>query len=283
MIVSSGAERVTVPQVQGLSEQNARSALEGAGLDVKVETQTVQNQNQDGIVITQSPSGNAQVSRGDTVTIFVGKFQGGGGPDHHQPAVTPATLILLRHGESEWNLQNLFTGWYDCGLSPKGEAQAVEAGRLMAERGLAPDVVHTSVLTRAIHTAELALREMDRSWIPVRRHWRLNERHYGDLQGLDKKATAERFGADQVKVWRRAYDVPPPAMPRDDPRNVRRDPRYAALPPELVPDTECLADVVDRMLPYWYDGIVPDLVPGGPCWWPPTATACGRWSSTSAA
>jgi 2,3-bisphosphoglycerate-dependent phosphoglycerate mutase len=176
--------------------------------------------------------------------------------------VTPATLILLRHGESEWNLQNLFTGWYDCELSPKGEAQAVEAGRLMAERGLAPDVLHTSVLSRAIRTAELALREMDRSWIPVRRHWRLNERHYGDLQGLNKKETAERFGADQVKVWRRAYDVPPPAMPRDDPRNVRRDPRYAALPPELVPDTECLADVVDRMLPYWYDGIVPDLVPG---------------------
>jgi 2,3-bisphosphoglycerate-dependent phosphoglycerate mutase len=173
-----------------------------------------------------------------------------------------STLILLRHGESEWNRKNLFTGWYDVELSPKGEAQAVEAGRLMAERSLLPDVLHTSVLVRAIRTAELALREMDRAWIPVRRHWRLNERHYGDLQGLDKKETAERFGVDQVKVWRRAYDVPPPPMARDDERNVRHDPRYAGLPPEVVPDTECLADVVERMLPYWYDGIVPDLVAG---------------------
>jgi 2,3-bisphosphoglycerate-dependent phosphoglycerate mutase len=176
--------------------------------------------------------------------------------------VTPRTLVLLRHGESQWNLENLFTGWYDVDLSAKGEAQAVEAGRLMAERGLLPDVLHTSVQVRAIRTAELALREMGRSWIPVRRHWRLNERHYGDLQGLNKAETAERFGLDQVKVWRRAYDVPPPPMPRDDPRNVRHDPRYAGLPPEIVPDTECLADVVERMLPYWYDAIVPDLAPG---------------------
>src|SRR5690606_15583544 len=129
-------------------------------------------------------------------------------------------------------------------------------------RGVLPDVVHTSVLVRAIRTAELALREMGRSWIPVRRSWRLNERHYGDLQGLNKKETAERFGAGQVKVWRRSYDVPPPPMARDDERNVRHDPRYAGLPPEIVPDTECLADVVARMLPYWYDAIVPDLVPG---------------------
>jgi 2,3-bisphosphoglycerate-dependent phosphoglycerate mutase len=176
--------------------------------------------------------------------------------------MTLRTLVLLRHGESQWNLENLFTGWYDVDLSAKGESQAVEAGRLMAERGLLPDMLHTSVQVRAIRTAELALRELGRSWIPVRRHWRLNERHYGDLQGLNKKETAERFGADQVKVWRRAYDVPPPAMARDDVRNVRRDPRYAGLPPELVPDTECLADVVSRMLPYWYDAIVPDLVPG---------------------
>ena len=132
----------------------------------------------------------------------------------------------------------------------------------MAERGLLPDVVHTSVLVRAIRTADLALQEMGRTWIPVRRHWRLNERHYGDLQGLNKAETAERFGAEKVKLWRRSYDVPPPAMDRDDPRNVRHDPRYAGLPPELVPDTECLADVVERMLPYWYDGIVPDLTPG---------------------
>jgi 2,3-bisphosphoglycerate-dependent phosphoglycerate mutase len=172
------------------------------------------------------------------------------------------TLVLLRHGESEWNLKNLFTGWYDSDLSARGEAQAVEGGRLMAERGVLPDVVHTSVLIRAIRTAELVLREMDRAWIPVRRHWRLNERHYGDLQGLNKKETADRYGADQVKVWRRAYDVPPPAMAPDDERNVRNDPRYAGLPPEVVPDTECLADVVDRMLPYWYDAIVPDLATG---------------------
>ncbi len=170
--------------------------------------------------------------------------------------------MLLRHGESVWNLENLFTGWYDCALSPKGEAQATAGGQLMAERGLLPDVLHTSVLTRAIRTAELALIELDRSWIPVRRHWRLNERHYGDLQGLNKKETTERFGADQVKVWRRAYDVAPPPMARDDERNVRRDARYAGLPAEVIPDTECLADVVARMLPYWYDAIVPDLTPG---------------------
>jgi 2,3-bisphosphoglycerate-dependent phosphoglycerate mutase len=174
----------------------------------------------------------------------------------------PYTLVLLRHGESEWNLENLFTGWYDCDLTPTGEAQAVAGGRLMAERGLLPDVVHTSVLVRAIRTADLALREMGRTWIPVRRHWRLNERHYGDLQGLNKAETAERHGVDKVKLWRRSYDVPPPPMDRDDPRNVRHDPRYAGLPPELVPDTECLADVVERMLPYWYDRIVADLGAG---------------------
>lgn len=172
------------------------------------------------------------------------------------------TLVLLRHGESEWNLKNLFTGWYDCDLTATGEAQAIAGGRQMAARGLLPDVVHTSVLVRAIRTTDLALQELGRTWIPVRRHWRLNERHYGDLQGLNKAETAERFGAEKVKLWRRSYDVPPPAMDRDDPRNVRHDPRYAGLPPELVPDTECLADVVGRMLPYWYDGIVPDLGAG---------------------
>ena len=172
------------------------------------------------------------------------------------------TLVLLRHGESEWNLKNLFTGWYDSDLTVTGEAQAVAGGRLMVERGLLPDVLHTSVLVRATRTAELALREMGRSWIPVRRHWRLNERHYGDLQGLNKAETAERFGAEQVKLWRRSYDVRPPPMDLGDPRNVRHDPRYADLPPELVPDSESLADVVERMLPYWYDGIVPDLAIG---------------------
>jgi 2,3-bisphosphoglycerate-dependent phosphoglycerate mutase len=174
----------------------------------------------------------------------------------------PHTLVLLRHGESEWNLENLFTGWYDCDLTPAGEAQAIAGGRLMVERGLLPDVVHTSVLVRAIRTADLALREMGRTWIPVRRHWRLNERHYGGLQGLNKAETAERHGVEKVKLWRRSYDVPPPPMDRDDPRNVRHDPRYAGMPPELVPDTECLADVVERMLPYWYDYIVPDLGAG---------------------
>ncbi len=172
------------------------------------------------------------------------------------------TLVLLRHGESEWNLKNLFTGWYDCDLSPKGEAQAAAGGRLMAERAVLPDIVHTSVLVRAIRTADVALREMGRSWLPVRRHWRLNERHYGALQGLNKAETAEKYGADQVKVWRRSYDVPPPELGPDDERSARHDPRYADLPPEIVPDTECLADVVDRMLPYWYDAIVPDLAAG---------------------
>lgn len=172
------------------------------------------------------------------------------------------TLVLLRHGESEWNLKNLFTGWYDCNLSSTGEAQAVAAGALMADRGVLPDIVHTSVLVRAIHTAELALHEMGRSWLPVRRHWRLNERHYGDLQGLDKRATAEKYGAEQVKVWRRSYDTPPPPLEQSDERSAVHDVRYAQLPPELIPAGECLADVVDRMLPYWYDALVPDLATG---------------------
>jgi 2,3-bisphosphoglycerate-dependent phosphoglycerate mutase len=172
------------------------------------------------------------------------------------------TLVLLRHGESEWNLKNLFTGWYDCDLTVTGESQAVAGGRLMADRDVLPGIVHTSLQVRAIRTAELALREMGRSWIPVRRHWRLNERHYGDLQGRNKAETAQKFGADQVKIWRRAYDIAPPPLAPDDERSARHDPRYADLPPELVPDTECLADVVDRMLPYWYDAIVPDLGTG---------------------
>jgi 2,3-bisphosphoglycerate-dependent phosphoglycerate mutase len=172
------------------------------------------------------------------------------------------TLVLLRHGESEWNLENLFTGWYDSELTPKGEAQAAAGGALLAARGVLPDVVHTSVLVRAIRTAEIALREADRTWVPVRRHWRLNERHYGDLQGLNKAETTERHGADKVKVWRRSYDVPPPPLAPGDERSAAHDPRYADLPPELIPASECLADVVARMLPYWYDAIVPDLVAG---------------------
>jgi 2,3-bisphosphoglycerate-dependent phosphoglycerate mutase len=145
-------------------------------------------------------------------------------------------------------------------LSELGVAEAKESGRLMLAAGFAPAVVHTSVLIRAIQTADLALAEMNRSWIPVRRSWRLNERHYGALQGLNKKETAERFGEDKVKVWRRSYDVRPPALETDDERHPSHDPRYAGLPPELLPSTECWKDVVDRMLPYWYDSIVPDLL-----------------------
>jgi 2,3-bisphosphoglycerate-dependent phosphoglycerate mutase len=173
-----------------------------------------------------------------------------------------ATLVLLRHGESTWNKQNLFTGWFDCDLSETGEAQARQAGRLLAEAGLLPDVVHTSVLKRAIRTADLALAELDRLWVPVRRHWRLNERHYGALQGLGKRETLERYGEAQFAQWRRSYDVPPPPLGDDDERHPRFDPRYAQLPPDVLPATECLADVVARMLPYWYDEIVPDLQAG---------------------
>jgi len=172
------------------------------------------------------------------------------------------TLVLLRHGQSEWNLANRFTGWVDVDLSEQGEAEAVASGRLLLDEGLTPEVLHTSLQKRAIRTAELALRELDRSWIPVRRSWRLNERHYGALQGLDKKETAERYGADQVKVWRRSYSTPPPPLGDAERAAQARDPRYADLAPDLLPASECLADVVARMLPYWYDGIVPDLGAG---------------------
>jgi len=172
----------------------------------------------------------------------------------------PGTLILLRHGQSTWNLENLFTGWHDVPLSELGVTEAIEAGRLIKEAGLAPDVVHTSLLVRAIETADLTLAELERTWIPVRRSWRLNERHYGALQGLNKAQTAERYGADKVKVWRRSYDVRPPDLEASDERHPSHDPRYASLPPELLPSAECLKDVVERMLPYWYDAIVPDLL-----------------------
>jgi 2,3-bisphosphoglycerate-dependent phosphoglycerate mutase len=171
----------------------------------------------------------------------------------------PYRLILLRHGESEWNAKNLFTGWVDVGLTEKGRAEAIRGGQLLAERDLLPDVVHTSVLRRAIRTAEITLDAIDRHWIPVRRSWRLNERHYGDLQGKDKKQTLEQFGEEQFMTWRRSYDTPPPPIADDDEYSQAGDPRYADLPPELMPRTECLADVVYRMLPYWYDAIVPDL------------------------
>ena len=172
----------------------------------------------------------------------------------------PGVLVLLRHGQSTWNLENLFTGWHDVPLSEHGVGEAKEGGRLMREAGLAPAVVHTSLLIRAIQTADLALAEMERTWIPVRRHWRLNERHYGALQGLNKKETSEKYGVEQVKLWRRSYDVRPPALKATDSRHPSHDPRYADLPPEVLPSTECLKDVVERMLPYWFDAIVPDLL-----------------------
>jgi 2,3-bisphosphoglycerate-dependent phosphoglycerate mutase len=171
-------------------------------------------------------------------------------------------LVLLRHGQSEWNAANLFTGWFDAALTPQGEAEARRGGVDLAEAGVLPDVVHTSLQVRAIRTAELTLAEMGRSWIPVRRHWRLNERSYGALQGLDKKETTERYGAEQVHEWRRSYRVPPPPLEWDDERHPRHDPRYSDLAPDLLPASECLADVVARMLPHWYDAIVPDLRAG---------------------
>jgi 2,3-bisphosphoglycerate-dependent phosphoglycerate mutase len=173
-----------------------------------------------------------------------------------------STLVLLRHGESEWNALNLFTGWTDVPLSSKGREEAREAGRLLAQAGIAPDVVHTSLLKRAIVTANIALDALDRAWLPVRRSWRLNERHYGALQGLDKQQTSLRHGKEQVFVWRRSYDVPPPAIDDADERHPRHDRRYAELAPDALPATECLKDVVVRMLPYWHDTIVPDLRAG---------------------
>ena len=172
------------------------------------------------------------------------------------------TLVLLRHGYSDWNAKNLFTGWVDVDLNAQGEAEARRGGELLKEQGLLPDVLHTSVLRRAIRTAEIALHTADRHWIPVRRSWRLNERHYGALQGKDKKQTLEQFGEEQFMLWRRSYDVPPPPIEAGSEFSQADDPRYRALPVEMRPLTECLKDVVIRMLPYWYDAIVPDLVDG---------------------
>ena len=169
------------------------------------------------------------------------------------------TLVLLRHGESEWNSKGMFTGWVDVGLSEVGAQEAVNGGRLLARSGLRPDVLHTSVLTRAIQTADITLEEAGLLWLPVRRSWRLNERHYGALQGKDKARTRQEFGDEQFMLWRRSYDVPPPPIADDDPLSQSADPRYAGLPPELRPRTECLKDVMERMLPYWYDAVVPDL------------------------
>jgi len=172
------------------------------------------------------------------------------------------TLVLLRHGESTWNLDNRFTGWTDIDLTEKGEEEAKSAGQLMSAESLEFGIIHTSVLVRAIRSADLASMEMGLRWLPVTRHWRLNERHYGALQGLNKKETAEQHGPDQVKIWRRSYDIPPPPLDLDDERHPRFDRRYSSMAPDQIPATECLKDVLDRMLPYWHDRIVPDLRSG---------------------
>jgi 2,3-bisphosphoglycerate-dependent phosphoglycerate mutase len=173
-----------------------------------------------------------------------------------------STLILIRHGESEWNAKGLFTGWVDAALSEVGRAEAARGGELLAEAGLAPDVVHTSMLNRAIQTANIGLDVAGLAWLPVRRSWRLNERHYGALQGKDKAQVRQQYGDDQFMIWRRSYDVPPPPLADDDPLSQAADPRYALLPDELLPRTECLRDVLVRMLPYWHDQIIPDLASG---------------------
>jgi len=169
--------------------------------------------------------------------------------------------VLLRHGESEWNAKNLFTGWVDVDLSAKGEAEARRGGELLREQGLLPDLVHTSVLRRAIRTAEITLSTCDRLWLPVRRSWRLNERHYGALQGKNKKQTLDQYGEEQFMLWRRSYDTPPPPLDDDSEFSQAHDPRYADLG-AAAPRTECLKDVVSRLLPYWESAIVPDLRDG---------------------
>jgi 2,3-bisphosphoglycerate-dependent phosphoglycerate mutase len=171
-------------------------------------------------------------------------------------------VVLLRHGESTWNRENRFTGWTDVDLSEKGRIEALDAGRLMAAESFNFDVAYTSVLKRAIRTLWIALDEMDLLWVPVHRSWRLNERHYGALQGLNKAETAAAHGEEQVKIWRRSYDIPPPPLTTDDPRHPSRDRRYATLAPAELPLTESLKDTVARFLPYWHDTIAPDIRAG---------------------
>jgi 2,3-bisphosphoglycerate-dependent phosphoglycerate mutase len=168
-------------------------------------------------------------------------------------------LVLLRHGQSTWNLENRFTGWTDVDLTPEGREEARRGGVLLREAGFVFDVFHTSRLKRAINTMQIVQDELDQQWVDVRRHWRLNERHYGGLQGLNKKETAEKHGEEQVLVWRRSYDIPPPPLDLNDDRHPRHDRRYRDLASDVLPATESLKEVVTRMLPYWYDAIVPDL------------------------
>ena len=168
-------------------------------------------------------------------------------------------VVMIRHGESEWNKENRFTGWTDVRLSEKGVQEAIEGGRVLKKEGYIFDVAYTSVLSRAIQTLWLVLEEMDLMWIPVYRNWRLNERHYGALQGLNKAETAEKHGVEQVKKWRRSYDIPPPELTTDDPRYPGNDPRYAGLSTDELPLTECLKDTIDRCLPYYQETIVPEI------------------------
>jgi len=172
------------------------------------------------------------------------------------------TLVLIRHGESVWNLENRFTGWTDVGLTERGTAEAHTGGKALKQAGFTFDLAYTSVLKRAIKTLWIVLEEMELEWIPVIRAWQLNERHYGNLQGLNKAEMAVKFGEDQVKIWRRSYDVPPPPLADDDPRHPRFDPRYAGLQPEEIPASECLKDTVNRMLPYWHNTITPSILAG---------------------
>jgi len=171
-------------------------------------------------------------------------------------------IVLLRHGESTWNKENRFTGWTDVDLTEKGRSEAVNAGRLLKDSGFAFDLAFTSVLKRAIRTLWITLEELDRMWIPIQHSWRLNERHYGALQGLNKAETAEKFGESQVKLWRRSYDVPPPSLEPNDPRTGAGDPRYAGMAANEMPRTECLKDTVARFLPYWHEAIAPAVRSG---------------------
>ncbi len=171
-------------------------------------------------------------------------------------------VVLLRHGESIWNKENLFTGWTDVDLNEKGVEEAHEAGRVLLKEGFTFDVAYTSVLKRAIRTLWIVMDEMDLMWIPVHRHWRLNERHYGALQGLNKAQTAQQYGSDQVLQWRRSYDIPPPALSPDDERSPAKDPRYTHLKPEEIPLCECLKDTIERTLPYWHETIAPAVKAG---------------------
>jgi len=171
-------------------------------------------------------------------------------------------VVLLRHGQSQWNLENRFTGWHDVDLTEQGQAEARAAGQVLKENGFVFDKAYSSLLKRAIRTLWLALEELDQVWLPVRRDWRLNERHYGALQGLNKAETAEKHGEDQVLIWRRSYDVPPPPMEKDDEGYAGNDIRYADVPEADIPLTECLKDTVDRFLPYWHEIIAPDIKAG---------------------